>query len=168
MFPNRQLPIPPVMIDQYDSQYESTFFPRIGHPMIKIRCPDTVKMSLYWDSPLCSSVSMYSHHSFLHAICFFTQWSNVMHICVSKLTNIGSDNGLSFGRCQVTVWTNAGILSIGPLGTNFSEKLIEIYIFSFKKMHLLMSSGNCPPFCVCLNVLTIDISYKITNKKISC
>ena len=51
-----------------------------------------------------------------------------MHICVSKLTIIGSDNG---------------ILLIGHLGTNSSEILIEIYTFSFKIMHLKMSSGKC-------------------------
>ena len=34
------------------------------------------------------------------------------------------------------------ILSIGPLQTNFSENLIEIHIFAFKKMHLIMSSGK--------------------------
>ena len=39
-------------------------------------------------------------------------------------------------------WTNAGILLIGPLGTNFSEILIEIHTFSFKEMHLKMSSGK--------------------------
>ena len=43
------------------------------------------------------------------------------HICVSKLTIIGSDNGLLPGRRQAIIWTNAGILLIGPLGTNFSE-----------------------------------------------
>ena len=32
------------------------------------------------------------------------------------------------------------ILSIGPLQTNFSENSIAIHIFSFKKMHLKMSS----------------------------
>ena len=58
------------------------------------------------------------------------------HICVSKLTSIGSDNGLSPGRHQAIIWTNAGILLIGPLGTNFSELLIEIHTFSLKKMHL--------------------------------
>ena len=47
------------------------------------------------------------------------------HICVSKLTIIGSNNGLSPGRRQAIIWTNAGILLIGPLGTNFSEILIE-------------------------------------------
>ena len=38
------------------------------------------------------------------------------HICVGYLTIIGSE-----------------ILLIGPLGTNFSEMLIEIHTFSFKK-----------------------------------
>ena len=81
-----------------------------------------------------------------------------MHICVSKLTIIGSDNGLSPGRCQAIIWTNAGILLIGPLGTNFSEILIEIISFSFKKMHLNVSSAKRRPFCLSLNVL-ISIGY---------
>ena len=34
---------------------------------------------------------------------------------------------------QAITWTNAGILLIGPLGTNFSEILIRINTFSFKK-----------------------------------
>ena len=46
-----------------------------------------------------------------------------------------------------------GILLIGPLGTNFSEILIEIQIFLFRKMHLKMSSAKCRPFCLGLNVL---------------
>ena len=75
------------------------------------------------------------------------------HICVSKLTIIGSDNGLSPGRPQAIIRTNAGILLIGTLGTNFSEILSEIHTFSFKKMHLKMSSGRWRPFCLGLNVL---------------
>ena len=42
-------------------------------------------------------------------------------------TIIGSDNDLAPGRRQAIIWTNAGILWIRPLGTNFSEILIEIY-----------------------------------------
>ena len=45
------------------------------------------------------------------------------HICVSKLTIIGSDNGLSPGRRQAIIWTNAGILLIRTLGTIFREIL---------------------------------------------
>ena len=76
------------------------------------------------------------------------------HICVSKLTIIGSDNGLSPDRRQAIIWTNAGLLLIGPLGTNFSEILIEILTFSFKKMRLKVSSAKRRPFCLRLNVLT--------------
>ena len=75
------------------------------------------------------------------------------HICVGKLTIIGSDNSLSPGRRQAIIWTNAGILLIEPLGTNFSEILIGIRIFSFKKMRLKMSSTKWHPFSLGLNVL---------------
>ena len=75
------------------------------------------------------------------------------HICVSNLIIIGSDNGLSPGRRQAIIWTNAGILFIGSLGTNFSEILIAILTSSFKKMHLRVSSGKWRPFCLRLNVL---------------
>ena len=83
-----------------------------------------------------------------------THWGRVTHICIRKLTSIGSDKGLSPGRRQAIIWTNAGILLIGPLGTNFSEILIKIHTFSFKKMHLKMLSGKWRPFCLGLNVLT--------------
>ena len=82
-----------------------------------------------------------------------THWGRVTHICVSKQTIIGSDNGLSPGRCQAIIWTNAAILLIGPLGTNFSEILIEILAFSFKKMRLKMASAKWRPSCLGLNVL---------------
>ena len=58
-------------------------------------------------------------------------WGRVMHICVSKLTIIGADNGLSPDRRQAIIWTNAEILLIGPLGTNISIILVEIHIFPF-------------------------------------
>ena len=42
---------------------------------------------------------------------------------------------------------NAVLLSIGPLGTNFSDILIRIQNFSFMKMHLKISSAKRWPFC---------------------
>ena len=51
-----------------------------------------------------------------------THWGRVTHICVCKLTIIGSDDGLSPGRRQAIIWTNAGMLLIRPLGTNFHSK----------------------------------------------
>ena len=72
------------------------------------------------------------------------------HICVvGKLTIIGSGNVLSPDRHQAIIRTNAGIMLIWPLGTNFSE----IYTLSFKKMYLTMSSGKWRLFCLGLNVL---------------
>ena len=55
-----------------------------------------------------------------------THWGRVTHIYVNKLTIIGSNNGLPPGQRQAIIWTNDGILLTGPLGTNFSEILIEI------------------------------------------
>ena len=55
-----------------------------------------------------------------------THWGRVTHICVGNLTIIGSDKGMSPGRRQNIIWTNDGVLSNGPLGTNFNEILIDI------------------------------------------
>ena len=85
--------------------------------------------------------------------CSLTHWSQVTHICVSELSIIGSDNGLSPGRRQAIIWNNAVLLLIEPLGTNFSEISIGIQTFSFNKMHLNMSSVKWCPFCLSLNVL---------------
>ena len=82
-----------------------------------------------------------------------THWGRVTHICISKLASIVSDNCLSPGRHQAIIWTIAGILLIGPLGTNFSEIIIGFQTFSFKKMHLKMSSAKWRPSCLGLNVL---------------
>ena len=93
-----------------------------------------------------------------------THWGRVTHICVGKLTIIGSDNGLSPGRRQAIIWTNAGILLIGPLGTKFSEILIKIYTFSFKKINLKVSSGKWRPSCLGLNELTVQWNTEIQHK----
>ena len=100
------------------------------------------------------SIRNLTHTGLVTHMSCLTQWGRVTQICFSKLTIIGSDNDLSSGRCQAIIWTNAGILLIGPLGTNFREILIKIYKFSFQKMHLNISSGKWRPFCLSLNVLT--------------
>ena len=81
-----------------------------------------------------------------------THWGRVTHICASNLTIIGSDNGLLPGRYQAIIWTNVGILLIGPWWTNFGEILIDIQTFSFKKMRLEVLSGKWRPFCLSLIV----------------
>ena len=51
-----------------------------------------------------------------------THWGRMTHICIGNLTIID--------WCQAIIWTNAGILLIGPLKTNFSEIFAEIITFS--------------------------------------
>ena len=85
--------------------------------------------------PLFSQILALAKHMLTH-------WGRVTHICVGKLTTIGSDNGLSPGRRQAIIWTNDGILLIRTLGTNCSDILSEIHSFSFKKTHLKMSSAK--------------------------
>ena len=76
---------------------------------------------------------------------------------------IDSDNGLSPARRQSIIWINAGKLLIGPLGTDFSEILIWIQTFSFKKMRLKVSSAKWRPFCLGLNVLISCIRQPFTE-----
>ena len=66
---------------------------------------------------------------------------------------IGSGNGLSPVWHQANTWNSAGILLIGPFGTNFSEISIKFHAFSFKKMHLKMLSEKWRPFYLGVNVL---------------
>ena len=99
-------------------------------------------LSAKWQ-PCCSCLTVLTH------------WGRVTHICVGKLIIFGSDNGLSPDRRQAIIWTNAGLLLIGPLGTNFSEILIEILTFSFKKMRLKVSSAKWRLFGLGLNELTL-------------
>ena len=87
----------------------------------------------------------------------------VTHICISKLTIIGWDNGLSPERRQAIFCTNDGILLIGPVGTAFGEILIEMYIFSFKKMHLKTSSAKWRTFCIVLNESNTAMTMEIMH-----
>ena len=58
-----------------------------------------------------------------------THWGWVTYICIGKLTIIGSDNGLLPGQHQAIIWTNAWILLIETLRTNFNEILIKFIHF---------------------------------------
>ena len=110
--------------------------------------------------PHCNDcAAVYKNHSCLvasqlhTAMDWLSHWGRV-RIYASELSIIGSDNGLSPSRHQAIIWTNDGILLIGPLGTNFSEILIEIPTFSFKEMRLKVSSAKWRPCCLGLSVLS--------------
>ena len=114
------------------------FVPLLTHVYIICDCWCTIPISVIKKCPEQQKCSRYlCFRNVTMQGCFV-----VTHICVSKLTIIGSDNGLSPERRQAIICTNAGILSIRILGTNFSEILSEIPAISFKKMHLKMSSAQ--------------------------
>ena len=74
-----------------------------------------------------------SFHSCFWFLCSYQLFEAERRINASlKHTDIGSDNGLSPGRRHAIIWSHSGMLSIGPLGTNFSEILIEVYTLSQK------------------------------------
>ena len=65
-----------------------------------------------------------------------------LNIFVSKQTITGSDNGVSPGRPQAIIWTNAEILLSWNFRTGFSDTLSQSNTFSFKNMHLKMALEN--------------------------
>ena len=103
-----------------------------------------------WKLPVNGLVQGCGHSNVL------THWGQVTHIFIGNLPIIGSDNGLLPDRRQAIIWTNAGILLIGALGTNFREILIKVITFSFKKIRPEVSSGKRRPSCLGLNVFTIE------------
>ena len=96
-----------------------------------------------WKCPTLSSISCLP---FCSGIWVLTHFPLVPHTCVragSALVQVIND--LAPVRCQTITWTNADLLSIGPLETNFSY--INIQNVSSMKMHLKMSSAKWWPFC---------------------
>ena len=79
-------------------------------------------------NPVCKRVNMEYIFMFLWISPVrkeLTHWGRVTHICISKISITGSDKGLSPGQRQAIIWSNAGILLIGPLGTNFTYFALE-------------------------------------------
>ena len=95
-------------------------------------------------------------------------WSTSIFTCLKMwlfcFEEVQTDPNTMYKRIMACLWSAPShylnqhwyILSIGPLQTNFSEKLIEIHIFAFKKINLKMSSGKMAsilsgPQCVNMN-----------------
>ena len=83
--------------------------------------------------------------------------------CQSILSIIGSDiiSCFSPDQHQAIIWTNAGILSIGQLGTKSSEMLIEIRTFSVRKMFVKFSSAKSRLFYLDLNIFRTSRTSQI-------
>ena len=85
-----------------------TLSSQCGNPVIKIR--RSQEHLLYRENPHTWK------DGFVYWIWSSTHWGRMTHICFSKLTIIGSDNGLSPRKRRAIIWTNAAILSIGIIG----------------------------------------------------
>ena len=77
-----------------------------------------------------------------------THWGRVTHICVGDLTIIGSDNGLTPGQHQSTIWTNAGILLIRTLGNLKRNSYTPIKENAFENVVWKMAAILSRPQCV--------------------
>ena len=82
----------------------------------------------------------------------FNPRGQVAPIHVYKLNIVGANNGLTTGRRQAIIPTNAGILLIRPWGTTLGENWLKFIYFALKKMHLKMLSGTWRPYCLGLKV----------------
>ena len=120
------------------------------------------KYSYIWkDQPYitCSSITLclFRHVAFMHG----------GYIKINTRTYRGTirynDGALPIwdGRRQTIIGTNAGMLLVRPLKPKFSEILIEIYMFSFTKMHLKLS-GNWRPFCLSFNMRKFRKKYHLS------
>ena len=140
---------------------------RLDHLITSADCPELLfyKFLLSWPNskPLLSNFTQMWYVHYNHRVWSqfpkSIRWHGLVYSLrptdayMCKLAIIDSDNGLFPGRCQAIIWTNAGMLLIGSWGPNFSQLLIKMYTFPFKKMHLKMSSVKWQPFCLILNVL---------------
>ena len=84
---------------------------------------------------------------------YLTHWGRVTHVCVSKLTINGSDNGLSPSRHQAIFWNNVRILLIRQSGTNFNEILMEVMDCLSRKSVWKCRLRNGIHFCLSISVL---------------
>ena len=81
-------------------------------------------------------------------------WLSDAYICVSKLSIIVSDNGLSPGRCQAIIWSSAGILVNWTTGNKLQRNINQnSSIFIHDENAFEMLYGKWRPFCLGLNVL---------------
>ena len=94
-----------------------------------------------------------THSVYIKASHWLTHWGWLTHMCIGNLAIIGSHNGLSPGQCQAIVRINAGILLIGPFGTNVSEISIEVHTFSMIEMHIKNVILKMAVICLSLGVL---------------
>ena len=88
--------------DYFDDVDVVAYFP------VMVRKINAIKLQVHnWQNKsICTEQCIKIHTS--------THWGGVTHICAIKIIIIVSDDGLSPDRRQTIIWTNVGILLIGP------------------------------------------------------
>ena len=100
------------------------------------------------DWKLKKTLTLHCCHPTLRCAAYMRQWIGLA---------FGSDNGLWPFRRQAIILIDAGLLSIGSLGTNFNELLKKIQNFSLTKMNMKISSARWLPFCLGGNELKYSV-----------
>ena len=85
-----------------------------------------------------------------------TYWDRVTHICVGNLITIGSDNGLSPGRCQVIIWTNTGIHIVYWTTRNTPQWNVNRNSYIYIQGNTFVNVCKWRQFCLGLNMLIQD------------
>ena len=103
----------------------------------------------------------------INHIPILTHWSRVTHICVSKLTNIGSDNGLPPSRRQAIISTKCWYIVNWSLGNKFQWNLNQNqYIFiqenAFESVVCEMAAILSQPQCVKLSIMCCHIPHMLS------
>ena len=76
---------------------------------------------------------------------------------------VGSADELPPPKRQVVTWTNAEVLSIGPLGKNFSESWTIFTYFDSRKLIWKWCLPNVGLFCSCLSVSATDAIFQLSR-----
>ena len=92
---------------------------------------------------------------------FLTPWGWVKHICISKLTIIGSDNGLLPGRHQAIIWTNTGILLSGKENA-FENVIYEMEASSSRPQCVHLFGCEARIFCTKYSMIIIALPLKVS------
>ena len=90
----------------------------------------------------------------LHSISYWDLETET-HICVNKLSRHWFRYWLVHVRCLAIIWTDVGLLSMGPWRSYFNKILIKIQQFTLKRMHVRMSSAKYWPSYLGLNMLIV-------------
>ena len=129
----------------------------------------------WFETPTCSSWRHCNENKTLCMVCGIqyashghgvsvTEWEYIYaYTCLKSSPLVPHISVSEFGSAlvQIMAWRRigAGLLPIGPLGTNFHGIWIKMQNFSFKQMHLKTSSAKWRPFCPGVDELICQIQW---------